>query len=212
MQRLKSYLGWWGVPCHVGHLLYQLNNSVPWKLILEIISWIEFKENLVPSLLPLSFLMWSKSWLICNNNKHYFKLFPLLLCPNVRYSLTSVLSEVLIKAVDYLERNKSIRNTMSKRLSAKRNVALKCEGNLTAACALKRNRKAEKLTANFLCLFNRSRHACSRWVSLDQRDMCWAGQKRYTNTHTLNKHDQTELVLSSALFFNWLSLRITLFL
>lgn len=30
-------------------------------------------------------------------------------------------------------------------------------------------------------LFHRSRRACYRWVSLDQRGMSWAGQKRYTH-------------------------------
>lgn len=32
-----------------------------------------------------------------------------------------------------------------------------------------------------MCLFHRSRPACCRWASLDQRGMSWAGQKRYTH-------------------------------
>lgn len=35
----------------------------------------------------------------------------------------------------------------------------------------------------FACVLNRSRPGCCRWVSLDQRGMCWAGQKR-SNIHT----------------------------
>lgn len=65
-----------------------------------------------------------------------------------------------------------------------------CGQRIKKSCSIYFTQAANSLI--FVCLYNRSKPGCCRWVSLDRRDTCWAGQKRYNKMTRILKKTNTQ--------------------